>query len=54
MSLKAKNNVEVNKYELEFEVSAQDFEAALNQAYDKAKDNISIPDLERVKLLVRW
>ena len=29
MSLKATNNVETNKYELEIEISAEDFEAAI-------------------------
>lgn len=28
MSLKATNNVETNKYELEIEISAEDFEVA--------------------------
>lgn len=33
MSLKATNNVETNKYELEIEISAEDFEAAIEKAY---------------------
>lgn len=49
MSLKATNNVETNKYELEIEISAEDFEAALQKAYNKAKKNISIPGFRKGK-----
>ena len=41
MSLKATNNVETNKYELEIEISAEDFEAAIEKAYLKARKNIA-------------
>ena len=43
MSLKATNNVETNKYELEIEISAEDFEAAIEKAYLKARKNIAMP-----------
>ncbi len=49
MSLKATNNVATNKYELEIEISAEDFENALQQAYNKAKKNISIPGFRKGK-----
>ena len=49
MSLKATNNVETNKYELEIEISAEDFEAAIQKAYLKAKKNISIPGFRKGK-----
>ena len=42
MSLKATNNVETNKYELEIEISAEDFEAAIEKAYLKARKNIAM------------
>ena len=43
MSLKATNNVETNKYELEIEISAEDFEAAIEKAYLKARKNTCSP-----------
>lgn len=49
MSLKATNKVETNKVELEIEISAEAFEAALQQAYNKAKKNISIPGFRKGK-----
>lgn len=49
MSLKATNNVGTNSYELEIEISAQDFEEALQKAYLKAKKNISIPGFRKGK-----
>ena len=49
MSLKATNNVDTNKYELEIEISAEDFEAAIQKAYIKAKKNISIPGFRKGK-----
>ena len=49
MSLKAKNNVETNKYELEIEISAEDFEAAIEKAYLKARKNIAMPGFRKGK-----
>ncbi|MGN0595553.1 MAG: trigger factor, partial [Hominimerdicola sp.] len=49
MSLKATNNVDTNKYELEIVISAEDFEAAIQKAYIKAKKNISIPGFRKGK-----
>lgn len=49
MSLKATNNVETNKYELEIEISAEDFEAAIEKAYLKAKKNIAMPGFRKGK-----
>ena len=49
MSLKATNNVETNKYELETEISAEDFEAAIEKAYLKARKNIAMPGFRKGK-----
>ena len=49
MSLKAINNVETNKYELEIEISAEDFEAAIEKAYLKARKNIAMPGFRKGK-----
>lgn len=49
MSLKATNNVETNKYELEIEISAEDFEAAIEKAYLKARKNIAMPGFRNGK-----
>lgn len=49
MSLKATNNVETNKYELEIEISAKDFEAAIEKAYLKARKNIAMPGFRKGK-----
>lgn len=49
MSLKATNNVETNKYELEIEISAEDFEAAIEKAYLKARKNIVMPGFRKGK-----
>lgn len=49
MSLKATNNVETNKYELEIEISAENFEAAIEKAYLKARKNIAMPGFRKGK-----
>lgn len=49
MSLKATNNVETNKYELDIEISAEDFEAAIEKAYLKARKNIAMPGFRKGK-----
>lgn len=49
MSLKATNNVETNKYELEIKISAEDFEAAIEKAYLKARKNIAMPGFRKGK-----
>lgn len=49
MSLKATNKVDTNKVELEIEISAEAFEAAIQQAYNKAKKNISLPGFRKGK-----
>lgn len=43
MNLKTTNKLETNKYELEIEVNAVDFEAAVQKAFLKAKNKISVP-----------
>ncbi len=42
MSLKATNNVETNKYELEIEISAEDFEAAIEKKLILKQERISL------------
>ncbi|MCD7742647.1 MAG: trigger factor [Ruminococcus sp.] len=49
MSLKAVNNLGTNMVELEVEISAEDFEAAVQQAYLKARKKISIPGFRKGK-----
>lgn len=53
MSLKATNNVETNKYELEIEISAEDFEAAIEKAYLKARKNIAMPGFRKGKAPIK-
>ncbi|MFA5658048.1 MAG: trigger factor [Oscillospiraceae bacterium] len=43
MSLKAANKIETNKYELEIEITAEDFEAAVEKAYQQSKKKIALP-----------
>ncbi len=43
MNLKSQNTVETNKVELEVEITAVEFETAVEKAYHKAKKKISIP-----------
>lgn len=49
MSLKAVNNKETNVVELEIEISAEDFEAAVQDTYLKARKNISLPGFRKGK-----
>ena len=49
MSLKAVNNVETNKVELEIEISAEDFEAAVQAAYLKQRKYIALPGFRKGK-----
>ncbi len=50
MSLKSTTRTEVNTVELVFEVSAEDFEAAVEKAYQRAKKNISLPGFRKGKV----
>ena len=47
MSLKSTEKIETNKYELEIEISAEAFEAAVQSAYLKAKKNINVPGFRK-------
>lgn len=47
MSLKSTKKIETNKYELEIEISADAFEAAVQAAYLKAKKNINVPGFRK-------
>ena len=49
MSLKSVNKVETNKVELEIEVSAEDFEKALQTVYLKTRNRIAIPGFRKGK-----
>lgn len=49
MSLKAVNNKETNVVELEIEISAEDFEAAVQDTYLRARKNIALPGFRKGK-----
>ncbi len=49
MSLKSNKEVETNKHELEIEISAEAFEAAVEKAYQSKKKNISVPGFRKGK-----
>ena len=50
MSLKSNTRTEVNTVELVFEVGAEEFEAAVERAYQKAKKNIALPGFRKGKV----
>ena len=49
MSLKSSNKVETNRYELEIEIAAEDFEKAVNKAFKKNVRKISVPGFRKGK-----
>lgn len=49
MSLKTSNKIETNRYELEIEINAEDFEKAVNKAFLKNVKKISIPGFRKGK-----
>ena len=49
MSLKSTNKIETNTYELEIEASAEEFEAAVQAAYLKSRNKISVPGFRKGK-----
>ncbi len=49
MNLKSSNKVETNRYELEVEISAEEFEKAVNRAFKKNVKKISIPGFRKGK-----
>ena len=49
MNLKAKNSIETNKYELDFEVAAEEFDAAINAVYKKESKKMNIPGFRKGK-----
>lgn len=49
MSLKAVNNVETNRVELEIEISAEEFEAAVQAAYLRQRKNIAVAGFRKGK-----
>lgn len=50
MSLKSTTRTEVNTVEMVFEVGAEEFEQAVERAYQKNKKNISLPGFRRGKV----
>ena len=53
MSLQVEK-LEKNMAKLTIEVSAEEFEKALQGAYNKQKKNISLPGFRKEKLLAQW
>ncbi|MDE6591482.1 MAG: trigger factor [Oscillospiraceae bacterium] len=49
MSLKSTNKIETNVYEFEIEATAEQFENAVQKAYNKAKGRINVPGFRRGK-----
>ncbi len=49
MSLKSNNKIETNVYELEITATAEQFEAAVQTAYTKAKNKIAVPGFRKGK-----
>lgn len=49
MSLKSTNKVETNIYELEVDATAEEFEKAVQAAYQKAKNKINVPGFRKGK-----
>ncbi len=49
MSLKSTNKIETNTYEIEVEATAEQFEAAVQKAYMKAKNKINVPGFRKGK-----
>ncbi len=50
MSLKSTTKTDVNTVELVFEVTAEEFETAIEKAYQKVKKNISLPGFRKGKV----
>ncbi len=49
MDLKSKNNIETNKFELEIEASAAEFEAAINTVFRKESKTMNVPGFRKGK-----
>ena len=49
MSLKSTNKIETNTYELEVDATAEEFENAVQAAYQKAKNKINVPGFRKGK-----
>ena len=47
MNLKATNNVEINKYELEVEVTPEEFNEAINTVYKRESKKMNIPGFRK-------
>ena len=49
MNLKATNKTETNKYELEIEISAEDFNKAIDEVFKTEGKKIAIPGFRKGK-----
>ena len=49
MEIISQNNTATNTYAIEFKFSAEEFEAAVNKAYDRRKKSITIPGFRKGK-----
>lgn len=49
MEIISKNNTATNTYAIEFKASAEEFEAAVNAAYNKKKNKINVPGFRKGK-----
>ncbi len=49
MEIISQNNTATNTYAIEFKFSAEEFEAAVNKAFDRRKKNITIPGFRKGK-----
>ena len=43
MNLKSSNSVETNKFELELEVTPEEFEKAINEVYKRESRRMNVP-----------
>lgn len=50
MSLKSSNKIDTNRYELEIEVSGEEFESAVNRVYLRQRKKIAIPGFRKGKV----
>ena len=49
MNLKSSNKIETNRYEIEVEVGAEEFEAALAKVFKRESKNIQVPGFRKGK-----
>ena len=49
MNVKATNNLEINRYELELEVSPEEFNDAINAVYKRESKKMNVPGFRKGK-----